>query len=107
MHRPKTISTTDTSSPPVQPSSAQFGVFLLANLMQAPLSLNRVLRSIHHDPETYPDPDSFNPNRFLDENGKEKNTEESRILGHHLYGFGRRFVSSLLSFFFCPPVQVC
>ncbi|KAJ7163866.1 cytochrome P450 [Mycena crocata] len=46
--------------------------------------------SIHRDPETYPSPDKFKPERFIDENGNEKNTEESKTLGHHLYGFGRR-----------------
>lgn len=53
-------------------------------------------RSIHRDPEVYPDPDSFKPERFLDENGNEKNTEESKTMGHHLYGFGRRYGTLLL-----------
>ncbi|THU83604.1 cytochrome P450 [Dendrothele bispora CBS 962.96] len=46
--------------------------------------------SIHRDPETYPNPDEFKPERFLDENMNEVNTKESRSFGHHLYGFGRR-----------------
>ncbi|KAF5343052.1 hypothetical protein D9758_011136 [Tetrapyrgos nigripes] len=47
--------------------------------------------SIHRDPETYPNPDEFIPERFLDENMNEVNTKESKAFGHHLYGFGRRF----------------
>jgi len=38
-----------------------------------------------HDENVYPDPFSFKPERFLDENGKMK--ADSRILA---YGFGRR-----------------
>ncbi len=38
-----------------------------------------------HDESVYPDPFSFKPERFLDENGKMK--ADSRILA---YGFGRR-----------------
>jgi len=38
-----------------------------------------------HDPQVYPDPFAFKPERFLDEEGKL--TNDRRILA---YGFGRR-----------------
>ncbi|KAJ7689506.1 cytochrome P450 [Mycena olivaceomarginata] len=44
--------------------------------------------SIHQDPAVRSDPESFSPERFLDEDGKEKNTEESRTFGHHVFDFG-------------------
>ena len=52
-------------------------------------------RSIHHDPATYPDPDIFRPERFLKSEDGELllvGTEESKERGHHMYGFGRRYV---------------
>ena len=54
-------------------------------------------RSIHHDPATYPDPEAFKPERFLKSEGGTGDiqlvgTEESKERGHHMYGFGRRYV---------------
>lgn len=48
-----------------------------------------------HDPNEYPEPDSFKPERFLDQNGQ---------VGTHVrnpsdmaFGFGRRYVISLMN----------
>lgn len=42
-------------------------------------------RAMTHDERVYPDPYTFNPERFFDENGNLNN--DSRVLA---YGFGRR-----------------
>ena len=42
-----------------------------------------------HEESVYPDPFTFKPERFFDENGKLK--DEDRILA---FGFGRRYLSS-------------
>ena len=42
-----------------------------------------------HEESIYPDPFTFKPERFFDENGKLK--DEERILA---FGFGRRYFSS-------------
>ena len=43
-------------------------------------------RGIFHDPVTYPEPDSFKPERFIDPNG---GLREDLVLAP-LFGFGRR-----------------
>ncbi|GAA5916201.1 hypothetical protein JCM8208_000032 [Rhodotorula glutinis] len=45
--------------------------------------------SIHLDPELYPEPTSFKPERFISPEGKLVGTKFSDA-GHHAYGFGRR-----------------
>ena len=49
--------------------------------------------SIHLDPEVYPDPTAFKPERFL-EDGKLVGTPYSER-GHHGFGFGRRVCPGL------------
>jgi hypothetical protein len=48
------------------------------------------LRAISHDPETYPDPDEFRPERFLDENGQLTGYSEDTA-----FGYGKRCVDGL------------
>lgn len=45
--------------------------------------------AIHLDPEVYPEPETFNPDRFITAEGKVCGTKYSER-GHHAYGFGRR-----------------
>ncbi|ORY88519.1 putative O-methylsterigmatocystin oxidoreductase [Leucosporidium creatinivorum] len=52
--------------------------------------------AIHLDPEVYPEPETFNPERFIDEEGKVIGTKYSER-GHHAYGFGRRI---------CPGMHI-
>ena len=43
-----------------------------------------------HNEDVYPDPFTFNPDRFIDENG---NIDKSiRDPAHACWGFGRRYV---------------
>lgn len=46
-------------------------------------------RAILHDPDVYPDPEAFKPERFLTEDGELK--EDPSLMC--AFGFGRRFVS--------------
>ena len=51
---------------------------------------------MHHDPDTYPDPDEFRPERFLDESGHIKPAiPDTYSHGHNAFGFGRRSVLAL------------
>lgn len=45
--------------------------------------------AIHHDPDLYPEPHAFNPERYLTR--KEDVRPESLIEGHYTFGFGRRY----------------
>jgi cytochrome P450 len=44
-------------------------------------------RAMTRDPAKYKNPEEFNPDRFLDENGKLNNDDVA-----YVFGFGRRFV---------------
>ncbi len=46
----------------------------------------RFFRAILHDPEVYPDPEEFKPERFLNEDG---NVRDDPILSF-VFGFGKR-----------------
>lgn len=48
-------------------------------------------RAMGHDEKKYPDPSTFNPERFLDESGNIN--DDDRILA---YGFGRRCVPAIV-----------
>ncbi len=49
-------------------------------------------RAISRDLETYPDPESFTPERFLD--GEGKLDVEGKDPANYVFGFGRRHVFS-------------
>ena len=49
-------------------------------------------RAMTRDPEKYVNPEDFNPDRFLDENGKLNDDDVG-----FTFGFGRRYVSLSLS----------
>jgi Cytochrome P450 len=57
-------------------------------------------RSLSRDPAVYPDPDTFNPGRYLDPSYptyREPLSEYPTIKGYHGFGFGRRI---------CPGQEV-
>lgn len=45
-----------------------------------------ILRQFFHDPQTYQNPESFDPTRFLGDNNRAKETDPR----DYLFGFGRR-----------------
>lgn len=47
-----------------------------------------------HDPNIFPDPSSFHPERFLNEDGSLKSLEKHEDPVEIGFGFGRRSVSS-------------
>ena len=53
---------------------------------------------MNHDPDVYPDPDVFRPERFLDSTGTaDVSPPDTHGLGHVSYGFGKRWVWPLFS----------
>ena len=59
------------------------------------LIANLFFRQMAHDPEDYPDPASFKPERFLVEGGKPMPPDPRTLI----FGFGRRYVQISLSVF--------
>ncbi|EHY53752.1 hypothetical protein HRR83_003968 [Exophiala dermatitidis] len=56
--------------------------------------------ALARNPELYPDPESYNPDRWLNKDFptyKEPLTEHPRLMGHHGFGMGRRM---------CPGIEV-
>jgi Cytochrome P450 len=57
-------------------------------------------RAIHRDPELYPDPETFNPNRWIDPKFptyKEPLTRYPNLTNYSIFGFGRRI---------CPGMNI-
>ena len=65
---------------------------------------NHYFRAMLHDEEVYPDPSSFRPERFLDENGQIN--RELRHPGEMAFGFGRRYVFIKLSCWVAYPLTI-
>ncbi len=74
------------SFPQVLPSSEVIGGLVLTNFMLHYSNTYSFRRCIAKDPDVYPDPDTFKPDRWLDENGQLK--EDSPFWN---FGFGRRY----------------
>lgn len=45
---------------------------------------------MHHDEAVYPKAEEFRPERYISDAGFPINILETKDLGHHSYGFGRR-----------------
>lgn len=46
---------------------------------------------MHHDEAVYPQPEEFRPERYLENDGiTPLQISDTRDLGHHAFGFGRR-----------------
>ena len=61
------------------------------NLASHPFSLDH--RAIFHDETVYPDPNTFNPDRFLTEDGRiDPSVPDPE---HRVFGSGRRLVSTV------------
>ena len=57
------------------------------------MTLTVVIRAILHNEKTYPEPEVFRPERFLNEDGSINPDVPDPIVS---FGFGRRFVVSFL-----------
>ena len=62
-----------------------------------PYTLTRCNRGMLHNPETYPDPDKFKPERFEGLSKEELEKVDPRGI---VFGFGRRCESIVVSPFF-------
>lgn len=51
------------------------------------LNVNLILRAILHDPEVYPHPEEFRPERFINSDGTLSEDDVAAV-----FGFGRRCV---------------
>ena len=63
-------------------------------------SANLLIRAVARDEKMYPEPEKFNPGRWLDPaypTYKEPLTEHPKLMGHHQFGCGRRT---------CPGIEL-
>lgn len=60
------------------------------------LNFDVLCRAMAHNPEDYPDPDGFKPERFLNADGS-INKAAQEYLQSFIFGFGRRYAAHLVS----------